>query len=399
MFDSSMVRRVGGLLGLCVLAFAIAGCCCSGALTPSCGCEAPVDPCGCEAPAEPVFDAPATVATAADVDVGPGERPAEARPGEAWCRVWIPAVSELKTETVMVEPAKRKKMWIPPEYGSRMKIVCVQPAEIKNINVAGVWDTRSREIMTCPERTVTERTRVTDECGCAQCVTNQRLIPARYGTIQERVCIAPPGERLKYTPAQYKCIEERYVIKPGFCTEVCEPARYETRTRTCVTQPGRWEWVRRSDCEVPEPEPVCEIPEPEPIQTLPALEVRMEDQMVDGSAGGIFRLGDEVRYELVVLSDTASGSMPDLKVVFELPEHLEFVSGGGNGLQVSGAGTAASTTNFSLGVGETRTLHVVARVRSVPKDNLVQVAASVRTAVGGQELAVETESTTLTDLN
>ena len=45
-------------------------------------------------------------------------------------------------------------------------------------------------------------------------------------------------------------------------------------------------------------------------------------------------------------------------------------------------------------MGQTRSLHIIAKVVSVPAGNLVQVTASVQTT-DGTELAVETESTTL----
>ena len=42
-------------------------------------------------------------------------------------------------------------------------------------------------------------------------------------------------------------------MRPGFCREVCIPPRYETVTEEVCVTPGRWEWRRNTECEVPEP--------------------------------------------------------------------------------------------------------------------------------------------------
>jgi hypothetical protein len=361
-----------------LLVVGLAGCCCTKPVSAPCGVEAPCAPVVAAAPCSP---------EPAPMVAGDSGRPPHAKPGEAWCRVWREPVHETVSETVLVEPAKTSTIWIPPEYGSRMKIVCVAPAQVRDVTVPGVWGTRKRDVIDCPPQEIWERTNCGgDPCNPQECVVG-RVTPPTFKTVVERVCISPPRSELKYTPAKYKCVEERYIIKDGFSQCITEPAVYGVRERTRCVRPGGWEWVRNEDCEIPEPEPVV-------VATLPALEVRMEDKSASGAEQGIFGQGEEVRYELVVLSDTASQNMPDLKVTFNLPEHLEFVSGGGEGLSVTGSGQSGESSNFSLSVGQTRSLHIIAKVVSVPPGNLVQVTASVQTT-DGTELAVETESTTL----
>ncbi len=335
-------------------------------------CEDPCDPC---APVDPCAD-------------GPADKPPEANVGEAWCRYWIPPVTKTVTERVCVCPKQCKKVWVPPEYGYRPKLVCVAPANVREVCKPGLWTTKDKDVLVKPEQEMWCKTcckpTVAGE-GESQCECYVKKVkPAVWGTRKERVCVAPSKLCVEYSPARYKCVEERYLIKEGFCQTIMVPAKYETRTREVCTTPGRWEWRRNEDCEVP-----VEVEE-----ALPALEVRMDDKAADGSEEGIFRPGDTVVYKMVILSDAASEAMPNLKVAISLPEHLEFVSGRGEGVTFDGGGQSATSSVFPLGVGQERAMEFHAKVLSAPPTKLVQVSASVQME-DGTEVAVETESTTL----
>ena len=62
---------------------------------------------------------------------------------------------------------------------------------------------------------------------------------------------------------------------------------------------------------------------------------------------------------------------------------------------ITGSGQQAESSVFNLAPGDTVELLVLARVLSVPPRNLVQTHARVLTVTGRQELANESESTTL----
>ena len=109
--------------------------------------------------------------------------------------------------------------------------------------------------------------------------------------------------------------------------------------------------------------------------------------------GGKLRLGSPTE-EIERKDDEGSEAMGNLKVVFTLPAELDFVSAEGNGVSVTGEGKQANTSLFPLGLGESVTVQLVAKVVGVPANNLTQLIASVQNA-DGTELARETESTTL----
>ena len=132
------------------------------------------------------------------------------------------------------------------------------------------------------------------------------------------------------------------------------------------------------------------------IKGLPAIQLEMIDVDINRQAKGIFEQGESFIYILKVENDVGTALTPDLKVVWSLPEQLEFVSGTGDrGATVSGSGRSAESSGFVLRPNQVQNFELVVRVVSVPDRNLTQARAAVVTSGGGQELAVETESTTL----
>jgi len=132
------------------------------------------------------------------------------------------------------------------------------------------------------------------------------------------------------------------------------------------------------------------------IKGLPAIQLEMIDVDINRQPKGIFEEGESFIYVLKVENDVGTALTPDLKIVFTLPEHLEYVEGTGDrGATVSGTGRAAESSSFVLRPNQVQNFEMVVKVVSVPPRNLIQSRVSVVTTNGGQELAQETESTTL----
>lgn len=314
----------------------------------------------------------------------PCDRPPEAQAGEAWCRVWIPPVTKEVTERVCVCPESCRTIRLPAEYGTRPKMVCVQPAKVQESIKPAVYGTKIETVCVRGPRSVYRKvdcdSKVEGAVRQCECWVKQECPPVLEERAR-RVCIEPPRKTLKYTPARYELREERYLKNPVRCAKEVIPAKYETRTRTVCVQPGRWEWRRNTDCEVP-------------VEKLPALEVEMVDSDPSGTEEGVFEDGSVVRYDLTVRSDVGSEAFPTLRVVFTLPEHLEFISGEGMGVAIEGEGRSATSSTFKLSLESEVRMHILARVVSVPPTTFVQTTASVQTT-DGEELASETESTSL----
>ncbi len=132
------------------------------------------------------------------------------------------------------------------------------------------------------------------------------------------------------------------------------------------------------------------------IKGLPAIQLEMIDVDIDRKSKGLFEMGEDFLYILTVENDVGTALTPDLKVVWTLPECLQFVRGTGDGgAPLSGSGRPAESSGFVLRPNQKQQFELVVKVVSVPKRNLTQARASVVTVQQGIDLATETESTTL----
>lgn len=207
-----------------------------------CGtCGRQADACGCR-PACPTPPPCPPVATT---------MPAEAKPGEAWCRVHVPAVYETVTEQVTVACATKRELWVPPVYESRVRRVLVEPERVETIELPGV--TRSVETcaVVCPERTEVVCRTTTDACGCPKAVQETVRVPAQTKTSLHDVCILPPSSVTVRHPAVYSAELCEVEVSPGRWVTEDVPAVVETVTHRVCRSPERWEWRRNPTCEVP----------------------------------------------------------------------------------------------------------------------------------------------------
>ncbi len=136
----------------------------------------------------------------------------------------------------------------------------------------------------------------------------------------------------------------------------------------------------------------CEVE----VVGLPALHSEMKDRDLQGTPQGMFKVGDEFLYSLDVEDDSGTEATPPLKVVFSLPQELEYVSAtGSRGIAVAGSGVQATSAEFRLDLHEKVTFQFRVRVKAVPPGNLLKAVASIQRASDGAELASLTESTTI----
>ena len=128
----------------------------------------------------------------------------------------------------------------------------------------------------------------------------------------------------------------------------------------------------------------------------PGTDVEVIDVDINRSPKGIFKLGETFIYSMQVLNDVGTALTPDLRVIWTLPPELEFVQGvGDRGATVTGSGQSCQSSPFVLAPDQVQNFEISVKVISVLARNLIQTRASVVSDAGNQELATETESTTL----
>ena len=213
----------------------------------SCGspCGAPKCAAPCQAPCQPQAG-------------NCGAFPADAKPGEAWCCVWVPPVYATEKERVCTCPEQCNKTWIPPVYETRKKQVCVKEACAVQIPIPAEYNNVEECVEVCPSRTEWQRV----DCATEGCKPGERqdecwalvTIPPVYEKRCKQVCTKEASCRTESTPPVYEEQCEQVETACGYYKDDTTPAKYEEREKQVCTADGRWEWRRNLNCVVPQPQ-------------------------------------------------------------------------------------------------------------------------------------------------
>jgi hypothetical protein len=204
----------------------------------------------------------------------PPPPPPNVRPGEAWCRVYHPAVWETVTEIKMTRCATTKEVWVPPVFRNELRRVLLEPAKRCELPVDGV--TRSVETCeeVCPGRVETRTRCVKDVCGCPTTETETCLVPPETCHNLTDVLIQGPSTHVVASPPIYTMEVCEVEVTPGHWKTVHVPAVREKVTRRVCRSPESWEWKRNDTCVPPSPRPVppcapAPMPPPAPAPVAP----------------------------------------------------------------------------------------------------------------------------------
>ncbi len=216
---------------------------------------APCDPCAAPAPVAQAPCDPCAAPAAQPVMAQQGARPPQARAGEVWCYVRVPAVTRQVPERVCVREASCRTIQIPAVTKQVAKQVCVRPASTRQIPIPAEYKDVCKQVMTCGPRTEWQKV----DCNPSQLAPKEQVgecwtlveIPAQYTTQTERVCVREASCRTETIPAEYKTVYETVVVTPASTRQETIPAQYETRMREELVCGPRWEWRRTTECEVP----------------------------------------------------------------------------------------------------------------------------------------------------
>lgn len=216
--------------------------------------------------------------------------PPNAKPGECYARVLIPA--EYKTETVkllkkqegaklevipaqygydeqkvLVKEASAKLVTVPATYGYTEEKVLVKEASQKIVKVPAVYETVSEKILVKPGYTTWKSGRgpvekldaATGEIMClvevppvyktvtkkvvkTPATTKTVEIPAEYKTVKKRVVKTPATTKTVEIPAVYETIKVKKVIAPATTRTIAIPAEYQTVTKRVKVSDAVLKW-------------------------------------------------------------------------------------------------------------------------------------------------------------
>ena len=199
----------------------------------------------------------------ANVNVGGNALlPPNAKPGECYARVLIPARYETRTERIVIEPEGQRMETIPARYENVTQRVVVREASERVEVVPATYRTVTERVLVEPEqevlepvpatyRTVSERIlvragyttwkkgrgpieKIDQATGEIMCLVE---VPPEYRTVTKRVIDRPASTRRSVRPAVYRTVTRQVVDRPAATRTVAIPAEYDNVTIRKMVQP------------------------------------------------------------------------------------------------------------------------------------------------------------------
>jgi hypothetical protein len=188
----------------------------------------------------------------------------------------IPAQYETGTEQVLVREASKKLEVIPAVYEDGLEQVLVRPAATRLVEVPATYRTVTEQVLESPAQTIWKKggiasqsgrvlkTAASGETGEVLCLvevpakyktvtrsvldqpatTQEIAIPAEYTTVKTRILKSPPTTREIEIPAEYKTVTVTKLVKPATTRTIEIPAEYQTVSTQKLLQEPTLEWRR-----------------------------------------------------------------------------------------------------------------------------------------------------------
>jgi hypothetical protein len=216
--------------------------------------------------------------------------PPNAKPGECYARVFVPAAYKTETaqvitreaserveiiparyekvtEQILVREASKKVEVVPETYEWVEEKILVKSASERIVEVPAVYETVKETVVDRPAHTVWKKgtgpiQKVDYATGEIMCLvevpatyktvtktvlktpatTRKVEVPAEYTTVRKQVMKSPSTTREVTVPAEYKTVETQKLVSPAEERRVQIPAEQQAVTKTVVASEGRMEW-------------------------------------------------------------------------------------------------------------------------------------------------------------
>lgn len=189
--------------------------------------------------------------------------PPEARSGECYARVWVPASYKNVEKQVLVKEASERVEVIPASYDWGTETVLVKEASSRLETVPAVYGTEQETILVREAQRVwktdlgKDAAPASDELLAAarkhgidldaatpgMCF-HEHYRPAKYATETKQVLVSDADAALAVSDAQYRWVEKRVMVKePSFRMEEV-PAQYEWVEEKVIDEPAHTIWKK-----------------------------------------------------------------------------------------------------------------------------------------------------------
>ncbi len=193
---------------------------------------------------------------------GAGLLPANARPGECYAKVMVPAIYKTVDEKVVVAEASEKIEIIPAKYEWTEVRVPIQQESEKLIVVPATYETVEEKIEISPAHTVWRQGpgekagRISDrdlasalalglpaKAQPGQCF-NEFYRPARFETKEEKLLKTAAAEKIMTTEPEFEWVEEKVLVKEASFKMVEVPAKYDILEEKVLASPAYTTWKK-----------------------------------------------------------------------------------------------------------------------------------------------------------
>jgi hypothetical protein len=185
----------------------------------------------------------------------------DAKPGQCYAKVMVPAKYETKEEKVLVRESAEKIETIPAQYEWIEQKVTINPAHTKLVPVEASYKEVVEKIETSPAQTLwmtglnkndrpaspalvaaakTAGLKL-DEAVPGMCF-REYLQPAQFKTETQKVLIKEAAEKVETVPAKYETVEQKVLVKEPSKKIIEVPATYETVTEEVLVEPAKTVW-------------------------------------------------------------------------------------------------------------------------------------------------------------
>ncbi len=184
-----------------------------------------------------------------------------AKPGECYAQVVIPAKYRTESSTLVVKEASEQVKIIPAKFetveervmvseaGSDLKVIpatfgtATERYEISPASSRWVMSTAGSNIGADSQLVSMARAAgaAVDRAQAGQCFSEHFEAPT-YKTVTERVLVSEASEQIKLTPAKYEWAEQRVMVAPASRQLVEVPAVYETASERVMVEDAKTMW-------------------------------------------------------------------------------------------------------------------------------------------------------------
>ena len=186
-----------------------------------------------------------------------------AKAGECYAKVIIPAEYKTETQTVTVKEASSKIEIIPAKYEWVEEKVLVKEASKKLVPVPATYTTVTEKVLVTPAEKIWTKGSSKNAARANPSILSGAVanglnladakvgncyaeyhIPAQYKTETQQVLKTEASQKIEIVPAKYEWKEEKVLVKEASSKLIEVPAVYETVTEKVLVKPATTEWKK-----------------------------------------------------------------------------------------------------------------------------------------------------------